>query len=165
MIELNEEEKRIVNKFFNNRLDLSTIGNGLFEEYPEMIEFNDDGSVLQIVNDYYIDNDKYEEFNNSKEEFIKNNYKDLLYVNENKNCKYQIQLMPHDTSRENFVKNGSLVLKVNKIIDYNGYLDSRLDLIEEFDSKLKELEEHFTNQIGVPVRILSKEIQLEIKEG
>jgi len=162
-IKVNDEEKNMITDYLSNLIDLPTYGYELFESYPTMLELNDNGLSLEIINKYYIDEDKYDSFKESKEDYIKDNYKELLFINDNLNCNYQIQLNPKDTSFDNAVKNGTLVLKVNKIIDYNGYLKSRLQDLDKFEKELKRIEKDISSKIGVPVRILSRDVRLPIK--
>ena len=163
-IKLNEEEKNLINQYFLNIIDLHSYERELLEKYPTMIELNENNTALEIINDYYIDEDKYELFKKSKEEYITNNYKELLLINDNLNCRYQLAINPKDTSDENAVKNGTLVLKVNKIIDYNKPLGIKLETIDKFEKELVRIENDINNKLGVPVRILSKKIILPIKK-
>ena len=144
-IKVKEEERNQINDYFSNLIDLPSYSTNLFIKYPTMIELNENGTALEIINKYYIDEEKNELLIN--EDYIKENYKQLLLINDNLNCRYQISLNPHDTSDENAVKNGTLVLKVNKIVNYNGNLGDRLDELDNFEKELNRIETEISNSI------------------
>ena len=143
---LNNDEKLIVLKYFENLVKIDELGNEIFSNYPNIVIKNDNGKTIEIVNDFYIDNNEYETFKNNTNEYLSNNYKKLLFINDNPDCKYQANIGIKDTGKENYVKNGSLVFKVNKKIDFEKDL--------EFKKYIESIENRISSMIDIPVRIL-----------
>ena len=79
-----------------------------------------------------------------------------------KNLKYQIALNKKDTSKESYVKNGSLVLKINRIYDFNGDASQKLIEMKEFEEYLSILETQISQAFGAPVKILSYKVHIPI---
>ena len=142
----NNDEKLIVLKYFENLVKIDELGNEIFSNYPDIVIKNDNGKAIEIVNDFYIDNNEYETFKNNTNEYLSNNYKKLLFINDNPDCKYQANIGIKDTSKDNYVKNGSLVFKVNKKIDFEKDL--------EFKKYIESIENRISSMVDIPVRIL-----------
>ncbi len=145
-IKLNNDEKLVVLKYFEDLIKIDEIDNEIFSKYSDIVIKNDNDKAIEIVNDFYIDNNEYETFKNNINEYLSNNYKKLLFINDDPNCKYQVNINKRDTSKDNYVKNGSLVLKINKKIKFEKEL--------EFKKYIESIENRISSMVDIPVRIL-----------
>ncbi len=163
-IKINEEEKKFVLNYFKNLINIKKLEEELLSKYPSLIKSNDDGTFLEILNDYYVNEEEYDIFKNSIDSYINNNYKKMLLTNNNIKSRYFVKTNLHDSSKDNFVKNGSLVLKINRIIDSNGDLALAIKKQKEFETYLFLLEKKIENVIGIPVKFLFLDIVVPIKK-
>jgi len=161
-IKVSNEDKQIIKAYLEKYVSLKEFEDYIVAVYPFLVAPEEDGSYLDIINDYYIDEEDLELYNSSKEEYIKNNFKKMLYISDKENLKYQIALNKKDTSKDNYVKNGSLVLKINRVYDFNGDASQKLIEMKEFEEYLSILETQISQALDAPVKILSYKVHIPI---
>ena len=157
-IKVNEEEKRIISKYLEDYLNIKKYEESLLLNYSNIIKPNENGSYLSIINDYYIEETDYSVLKESISDYVLKNIKEMLYVSDNKNAKYQVYINKHNTSKENYVQNGSLVLILNKVAFSKTNLGDFLIQTEDLKNYITQLEMEIGNLINVPVKILFKEV-------
>lgn len=164
-IKLNQQERGKILIAYNNYIfkhfDLEKYLLELYEKYNDII-MNNNGNILEIVNDFYMDKEMYDNFLNisSLDElnsFIEKNYKELLITNIGLNDKYIVQLNGSNALLENSVCNGTLVFSIQCVIDFNKTDAKVLIELNKFNETIKKFETEIAKKIGIPVCILRNE--------
>ncbi len=165
-IKVNEKEndickKHILNYLLNN-LKLKESVEYIKKEYPSFCVNNME--VFDVINDCYIDETKYDNFKqiindiNVSYDYVINNIKDLVLTNLSRNKLYYPKLNDNDPILENFVKNGTLVLRMNRNIDFTLNPKLRIKATNDINDYIKSVEEDMTKKLGLDVRILFNDI-------
>ena len=63
-IKVNDEDRRNISRALREYISIEKYEHELLDKFSSIIMENIDGSVLEIINDYYLDED---DFNNSNE--------------------------------------------------------------------------------------------------
>lgn len=158
----NDEKKAVITsliKYVNIRCNLIQYEEYIQNNFSAICKKNTLNCFLEIINDFYMNKDNYVVFknyltNNSIDKYIKDNFKKLLLIDDDENFKYHICMNNININRDNFVKNGSLVFKINRIIDYNIDIKERLMIIKQLDEYLKKIEKQMSTILYVNVRVL-----------
>ena len=120
-----------------------------------------DNKYLTIINDFYIEDDFADKFNNlSAEElskYVENNYKDLVISNSGLNTKYNIEKNKFNINFDNLVKNGSLVLCLRCVIDFNVVGSKAMSIINKFEDYIKVMEQEMSNKLDITVKIIHRD--------
>ncbi len=163
-IKLNENEnnlcKEYLLKYLKDICDLETIENKIKSTYSTYIK--KDSNIIEVVNDFYSNEDEYKNIianqNLSFDYFIENLNK-LLISDIDINAKYAPVINDNDATLDSFVDNGTLVLKIDRLIDFNIDPIIMYDTIQKMDNYAKTLENFFKSKLNVPVRILFNDIK------
>ena len=160
---LNSEERTLIIKslteYVNVRCNLMQHEEYIQNNFNGICKKNADNLYLEVINDFYMNKDSYVNFkkyllDNNLSEYIRENFKKLLIVVDDDNCQYHICTSNNSTNKDNFVKNGSLVFKINRLLDYNTDIRKRLQAKKQLDEYLKKIEKEMSTILYVDVRIL-----------
>ena len=134
-------------KLLNDNCSLKTIEDKIKSTFKTIIK--KDSNIIELVNDFYS-----EEQINITYDYVKQHLKDLLFTDDDINTKYNPQINDKDARMENFVDNGTLVLKIDRSLDFS--LDPEVIMKETYkiEEYTKQLEQFFNDKLHVPVRIL-----------
>ena len=82
-----------------------------------------------------------------------------MLLNPDKNDgKIYIKTNNSDINLNNYVKNGTLVFEISRVINFNSDIKKRKLMLNELDNDIKQLEIELSNNLSVPVRILYYDI-------
>ena len=162
-IKLNREDRDKIliayNNFIFNHMGLRKYLLELYAKFSTVI-YGNSGNILEIVNDFYLDKEKYDIYStisslDELDKFVESYYKEILVTNMDLNSKYIVQLDDSDALLENAVENGALVFKVNVIMDYNKMNYKEMKIVVELDNYIKKLGKELSSIVGIPVHVLS----------
>ena len=161
-----EEEKTIIIKYLseyvNTRCNIQKYDDYIQNNYKDICIENDYNKYLEIANEFYMDEELYNSFkesiiNNNISEFIKSNFKKLFFINDDVNSMYHIKMHDGDIDINNIVKNGSLVLSINRKLDYNTDIRERLTKCKMLDKYVKQIEEELSTILYINVKVLYRD--------
>lgn len=161
-IKLNKSEKEKMLDtfilFLTNKVDTNKYDALLHDKYGDII-VNQNG-CLEILNDFYLDEDKYQTFGSLSEsdllKFVEDNYKSFFISNLDINARYDA-VKGKNIQYDNLVKNGTLVFMLDCTADFNVVNAKVLTTINKLNDSLAIIEKEFAEKLGIPVRILHRE--------
>ena len=161
-IMLNENENNLCKEYLLHYLkdncNLNSIENKIKSTYNTYIP--KESNIIELVNDFYINEEKYSEFKNAISNqdtaynYVINNLKELLIIDVDINAKYLPNINDKDNNIDNFVENGTLVLKIERIINYAIDEIILFKDLQSLENYTKSVEEYIKNKLNIPVRIL-----------
>ncbi len=163
MNSLTKDEKKVIREmlidFINSRCSMKQFEEFIDNNFCKICKKNELNRFFDIANDFYMNDDDYKKFkdyflSNNLNKYVIDNYKKLLFVNDDSNCMYHVNIDKKDIMYETFVKNGTLIFEIHRIIDYNIDTKKRLMLIDKLDKYLKEVENKLATILYVEVKIL-----------
>ena len=114
------------------------------------------------MNDLFLDDDKRLQFDHlfleQKMDFFKDNEWEKFLINPNIEGNYHVRLNGHNTSPKNFIKNGTLVLKLQRILNFNIDIRFRMKMVKSLEEDVQVIEKELNEALNVPVRILFQDI-------
>ncbi len=159
-IKINEEENNICKEYilkYLNELSLDDAKDYITNNYPKFIVNN--MNLFEIANEFYIDEDIYEDFkSNLSYDYTINNIDKLVYINIDDNMTYAPKINSNDLTLDSFVKNGTLVIKMNRLLDFGLDIKYRAKSTKSINEYIKLLESKISNKIGIDTRILINDI-------
>ncbi len=123
----------------------------------------DNFECFEIVNEFYVDEDKLEEFQSNikneetKYDYVINNI-EYLVTTDIGNKKYIPVINDNDPDIDNLVENGTLAIKMNRLINYAQDMKERITKTREIDKYVKGFEKELSNKLNLKVRILFNDI-------
>ena len=137
--------------------------------YSDFVKKDENHHYFGILNDFYLEEDKVLEFqdilkNENIRNYFEKEYMSLLKISNDKNIKYHIKANDNNVNSKNFIKNGTLVFKLQRILDFNINLRVRIKSIKNLESSIQEMEEKLSNSLKVPVQILFDDILIPPKK-
>ena len=151
-------------KFINSSCNLQQYEKYIENNFIDIFDKNKDGYYLNIANNFYMDENNYKTFsdflnNNKLDEYIKNNYKKLLLINDDINSMYYFKTTDNsDIEKNNFVINGTLIFTILRVLDFNMDIKKRLLFVRELDKYLKYVEKNISKILDIEVRILYSDL-------
>lgn len=121
-----------------------------------------DKSIIKIANMFYSNrNIAVEEITY---DFVKDNLKNLLLVNDNPNLQICPAIGDNNMNPDNFVKNGTLVLVIDRTLDFN--LDPKIivEAKHKMDKYKSVIEKSIAEKLIIPVRIIFNDILIRKKK-
>ncbi len=156
---LNYLEQYIIKKY-----DMNINEEYMKSNFSNYLKKSKMGNYLEIINDIYVLNDDYDKLkqiknNNEFKDYIKNKFKDLIINKEiDINKRYYININNYDINPNYFIKNGTLVFKLQRLLDFNINSAIRIKNLKELDTYIKKIEIELQEKIGIPVKILYYDI-------
>ena len=159
---INEEKIIIIQaltSYVNKRCNLHKYEEYIQDNFNGICKKGESNYYLNIINNFYMNEDEYKVFkeclnNNIIDKYISENYKKMLLINANYNYSYYINMNNSDIDENNYVKNGTLVFGINRVLDYRIDIKQRLMTMKKLDEYLKKIEEEMSTLLYVNVRIL-----------
>ncbi len=167
-VRLKENENNICKKYIlqylKEKCDLEAIEKNIKSDYNICITKN--SNIIELVNDLYFDNNEYLNLQNNISNqstaynYIITNLKQLLIIDSDINSQYCPIINDNDDMPSNFVDNGTLVLKIDRTIDFNN--DPDIAYIESYkiEQYAKSIEMFFQSILNIPVKILFNDIKV-----
>ncbi len=146
----------IIKKALADKLSLSAYEEYL-NNYSDILIKGIDNNYLTIINDLYIEENRMDTIQSFSQEelegYINKDYHNLFKRN-NDNKKYFINLNNSNFNLENCVKNGALVFKLQRKLDFSTDFRSKMEKNLQLEEYIKRIEKEIENKLDIPVRIL-----------
>ena len=165
-IELTNEQNDILKKYIleyiNDKCKLTSIENMIKETYGKYIPKQE--NIIEIANIFYVNKDEYDHFQDILKSpsaiytYIQKNFKKLLFIDIDEDAQYNPIINDKDAQLENAVDNGTLVLKIDRIIDFKTSQMERVKFTYSIEEYAKSIEDFIKKKLNVPVRILFNDI-------
>lgn len=156
--------KQYTLKYLKEKCDLDAIEKNIKQDYKACIK--KDSNIIELVNDFYVNKEDYSSFKNNianpnaSYNYIVDNLKQLLVIDVDADTKYCPIINDNDDLPDNFVDNGTLVLKIDRTIDYNDDSDKYEIESYKIEQYAKSIELFFQGIINIPVKILFNDIKV-----
>jgi len=155
-----DEVERYFRKQLENILSLKKFEKQLENNFSDFLRKDERNNYLSILNCFYIsekDIELFQKLENDDEkisDFVHREYASLLKINNDSNVKYYVRLNAGDANPDYFVKNGTLVFKLNRVLDFNTDIHSRIKRKKDLENYVHTIGEEMSNSLQVPVKIL-----------
>ena len=170
-IKINESENKIcqdvIIKYLNDECKLSEVENYFKTNYPVFVA--EDKDCFEIINEFYIDEEEYDGFkdvisSSDSYDYVIKHLKDLCIINIDENKMYLPKLNDDDPLLENFVKNGTLVLRMNRRINFGMNPRERISTTKKINEYIGNIEKEISLKLGIPFKILFNDISVLRKQ-
>ncbi len=157
---LNKEENDLCRKeimdYLKKESNIDDVEKELKDKYKDFIVYDLD--CFEIANEFYIDEDKYDDFKSDFDKYVIENIKDLCVINLNVGNRYIPEINSDDPDIDNSVENGTLIIKMNRLINYAADPVYRIDRTREIEDYIKKFENNLSNKLEMKVRVLFNDV-------
>lgn len=155
-------------KILEEKYSLNKYEEYLNNQFRSFIRMDEENHYLSILNSFYLEENQVDMFSKLQEEgkekeFLEKEFPSLLKMNDDLKTKYYVRLDSSNVKPNQFVQNGSLVFKIQRVLDFNMDIHLRLQKIKELESYSQLIEKELGAILNIPIRILFQDILIPPK--